>query len=424
MCEAGLEQTKVEPAQGIIGAQTGGLFVATSTGGRRRATAKPAKGINADSNRDLHLPSLEITGFRGIENLRIPELGRVTLLAGNNSVGKTTILDAVRLYAAQGHVAAFTSLLESREELLDTIDDDGDPATIMNWPSLFYGRTPRLGDKLAIGAVSEAKGANTLTIEPTIEEDQTGGPRGYRAPVRGAPGQSLLVKYGEDSSTLNPWELRSSRRYAGMRRNALMLASGGQLPGLNCSVLGPGLPDSYEIARYWDEVTLTGDEERIVSALRIIVGPDIERIAVVGEDSEPFVRARRRVMVKLKSQASRMPLRSLGDGAVRIFGAALALANSRDGFLLIDEAENGIHYSHHEDYWRMVIETAVANNTQVLATTHSFDCISGFARVANALPGDQGMLIRLDRGEDGNIGMATYTEDLLSVAEEMGIEVR
>ena len=50
----------------------------------------------------LHLPDLYIEGFRGIDKLSIPRLGRVTLLAGRNSVGKTTVLDAVRVYAARG----------------------------------------------------------------------------------------------------------------------------------------------------------------------------------------------------------------------------------------------------------------------------------------------------------------------------------
>lgn len=50
---------------------------------------------------DLFLPHLSIRGFRGITELVIPRLGRVTLLAGKNSVGKTTVLDAVRVYAAR-----------------------------------------------------------------------------------------------------------------------------------------------------------------------------------------------------------------------------------------------------------------------------------------------------------------------------------
>ena len=49
------------------------------------------------------LSDLQIRGFRGVGELTIPRLGRVTLFAGRNGVGKTTVLDAVRLYAARGH---------------------------------------------------------------------------------------------------------------------------------------------------------------------------------------------------------------------------------------------------------------------------------------------------------------------------------
>ena len=50
----------------------------------------------------LHLPDLLISNFRGIDRLSIGRLGRVTLLGGRNGVGKTTVLEAVRVYAARG----------------------------------------------------------------------------------------------------------------------------------------------------------------------------------------------------------------------------------------------------------------------------------------------------------------------------------
>ena len=68
-----------------------------------------------------------------------------------------------------------------------------------------------------------------------------------------------------------------------------------------------------------------------------------------------------------------MPLRTLGDGAMRCFAVALALAKSTNGFLLIDEAENGIHHSIQPKFWNMVLQTAQRNNVQVIATTHSWD---------------------------------------------------
>ena len=52
----------------------------------------------------LHLSDLSIGNFRGIDHLSIRGLGRVTLLAGRNGVGKTTVLEAVRVHAARGGV--------------------------------------------------------------------------------------------------------------------------------------------------------------------------------------------------------------------------------------------------------------------------------------------------------------------------------
>ena len=43
--------------------------------------------------------------------------------------------------------------------------------------------------------------------------------------------------------------------------------------------------------------------------------------------------------------AQPVPLRSFGDGLNRLFGIILSLVNARGGFLLIDEFENGLHYS-------------------------------------------------------------------------------
>ena len=63
------------------------------------------------SENDLHLPNLTIRRFRGIQDLLITGLGRVTLIAGKNGVGKTTVLDAVRTYAARGHYAVLASIL-------------------------------------------------------------------------------------------------------------------------------------------------------------------------------------------------------------------------------------------------------------------------------------------------------------------------
>ena len=82
---------------------------------------------------DLHLPGLSISGFRGIEQLSIGRLGRVTLLAGRNGVGKTTVLDAVRVHAARGRSRVLHELLERHEEFAAAIDEDHDPVVVPDY---------------------------------------------------------------------------------------------------------------------------------------------------------------------------------------------------------------------------------------------------------------------------------------------------
>ena len=91
--------------------------------------------------------------------------------------------------------------------------------------------------------------------------------------------------------------------------------------------------------------------------------------------------------------------------------------------LLIDETENGLHYSIQRAFWRMVLRTASNNNVQVIATTHSFDCIRGFAYAAKEFEDIEGRLVRLSR-RDGNLKAVDYTEHQLAVATKHDIEVR
>ena len=103
-------------------------------------------------------------------------------------------------------------------------------------------------------------------------------------------------------------------------------------------------------------------------------------------------------------------------------GIAAALVNCRNGILLIDEVENGIHHSIQPELWRMVFRAAEESNVQVVAATHSWDCIAGFATAAGETP-EVGTLIRLD-GVGDELHAVQYSEKDLEVAAQQVIEVR
>ncbi len=374
----------------------------------------------------LHLPDLTIRGFRGIEALSIGRLGRVTLLAGKNGVGKTTVLEAVRVFAARARYSVLSQLLRHREEFSPSADDDGRKVPLPDFAALFHGRNPA-DHPISIGP---GNGADQVTIRDIalVNEQISMFERMLPDAAVGGTGHALQATYGKTEKVLPLFRLGSSEdpTYNTVDPHATrfwqrMWSDGNGPSEIVCESLGPGLLGNRDITRFWVAVALTDHEGAAVRALQLVLGDNVHRVAVIGDDERP--RQHGRAIVRLRDQSQPVPLRSLGDGAVRLFGVALALANSRDGFLVIDEAENGIHHSVQRAFWRMVLETAHANNVQVLATTHSVDCVRGFAQATNQCDGIEGALARINR-RDGETWAVEYSEKDLRIAAEQGIEVR
>lgn len=376
----------------------------------------------------LHLPDLVIKGFRGIEDLTVSRLGRVNLISGRNGVGKTSLLDAVRVYAARGRYRVLSDILRTREEFNRVIDDDGDEILAPDLECLFYGRNVSPDSCISIGP---GHNGSKLSIRIVLLSEEYISQRGAlsREYLLDEDLRALNVEFQNATQEIPLNRLLQMGRLPRRRLSGFARSEDADLPSeILCETLGPGLLSNTDMARFWDRVALTDDESRAVDALNLIFTNKVERVAVVGDQGVQlslFNDGRRRAVVKIEMEERPVPLKSLGDGAVRLFSVALALANSRDGFLLIDEVENGIHYSLQYDFWKMVMKAAYENNVQVFATTHSWDCVRGFAWAALETEEVEGSLVRMYRHKtSGKVRAVEYSERDLKIAAEQGIEVR
>ena len=375
----------------------------------------------------LHLPDLSIKGLRGINTLSIANLGRVSLLAGKNGVGKTTVLEACRIYAAHGSHSVLAKLAKLHEEYTVFTDEAGDSLLVPNLAALFHGRAPLLDACIEIGPENApSKDHLQIKITPPSKEQATRLARLNLDNLASGNLWMLRTRFKDWEHAL-PWlflpfpneQSVTLERFKSWRE----IYQDEWLQEMEYISLGPDLMRNDEVAQLWDRVALTDDEVHAVKALQLVLGKTVERVAMLGDARSHYKTDGRRAVVKLRDQARPVPLKSLGEAAIRLFGAALALANSRNGFLFIDEVDNSIHYSVQRDFWRLVLKTAHENNVQVLATTHDADCIRGFAQAMTEFDETSGALVRLEK-ENEQIRAITYSKNELETSAKQSIEVR
>ena len=136
----------------------------------------------------------------------------------------------------------------------------------------------------------------------------------------------------------------------------------------------------------------------------------------------------RTALVKLSGVSRPVPLNSMGDGMLRVLQLSLKIFAAKGGFLLIDEFENGLHYSVQEKVWALLFEMAERHDIQIFATTHSWDCIESFTKVAVARTETDGVLFRLGRSvrssDQGRVIATVFDEAALQNITQQDVEVR
>lgn len=362
----------------------------------------------------LILNSLEINSFRAFEHLQIERLGRINLVVGKNNVGKTCLLEALHLYAHRASIpTSIWEVLGTRNEIRQPFVDIKDMLSALKY--LFYGRKDIRPDlePIRIGPINSPQEMLSIAVDwSTVQIGENGG-QNVR-PLQ--PGESYTVDNLVPRFTIQmggttlSYPIDPSVPQRILRLNA---------KEINCVFTTANGLNGRQITELWDGIALTNLEKDVLDVLRLIA-PGVERLSLV---STPISETgERHPIVKIAGIDEPLPLSSLGDGMQRIFGIALALVNARDGILLIDEFENGLHYSVQPDLWRLIFQVARRLNVQVFATTHSWDCLEGFQQ-ATREENKEGLLIRLEN-KKGKLVVTILDEQRLSIVTREQIEVR
>lgn len=379
------------------------------------------------------IKSVQITGYRGLRDLSMTDLGRVNLIVGKNNSGKTSVLEGLYLLATRADPSAIWRVLIRRGEQIADSPAPGRPYQIEVDPChLFYGHAIRPGTQATLRTESDAPD-RSLTFQ-VLESNREANPALFAQlqALQQLDGANVVSRYmisitGEPRPRVALIPL-SSR--GGLRQDVMQT-----LLNMSGNVMGNGGDDHHqfittdslsiqEVQSAFTEIALSPREGRILQALQFIE-PKVERIAASGgfHFVGPGWPVRGGLKVKMAEQDEPIPIGSLGEGTWRLMALAIALATAKDGLLLVDEIDTGLHYTVLKKMWAFVSEVAQAFNVQVFATTHSGDCVNSLAAVCHAdvKVGGHVTIQRLEAERDHSVA---YNEAEIVALARNHIEVR
>jgi hypothetical protein len=353
--------------------------------------------------------SIKISNFKVFENFKIEGLSEINVITGMNNVGKTNLLESVYLLIGCSNLALLLNINSSR----GLTSFAGDPAIIQEamvspfFLNLQTDHTITLEGELTDGSVVKS----IIKLEPEkyliVPPDKSSAVK-PSAPPPDITGQKLTLTFSHGSQ-----QVKTSLSFGqqGPRIEPIPPAPlfRGHFVSSHASL------NPLEEATLFSEREKIGEGQSIVESLKILE-PKLKRLAVLVSAGNSLIHAD----IGLQKM---VPLPLMGDGLRRMTKILLAIANSPNGVVLIDDIEFGIHHSNILKIWRSIVNAATRSKTQIFVTTHSYEWIRGAADIAKESLISNMSLYRLER-DNSQIKIISYDRESLGSAVEADLEVR
>lgn len=300
--------------------------------------------------------NIEITNFRGIDHLKIDDFSRVNVFVGQNSSGKSSVLECLLLMMGISNPDLPQNINSIRSRSFSSFADLG---------YLFHNYDLKVKPEIAAELFDATKRHLSLDLTYFFDEKSQGSLQNGQIPTSETKTflNTLKMLFDVESSqqkntyecslTVNQQGLISNKKLAEgyLEKNSVAFIS---------SDLAAGNPanDLVELAKRRLKDTVTEQLKHFDS--RITTLEILNNVAYVGLDGIDQLLA----------------VNMQGDGLRRYLNIVAASANPMNNILLIDEIENGLHYSAYKKLWEAIFALATTTNKQVFVTTHSKETLS------------------------------------------------
>jgi AAA15 family ATPase/GTPase len=307
---------------------------------------------------------ISIQNFRCFENTSISGFKTVNLITGKNNAGKTALLEALLLGGSPypETIASLKGYRHESEELDKILPERA-------WDYLFFNQDKSKAVTIQTNTKSINDQTNTLFIK--IDDSKSTELDNLTDTTRYAGFASTKVSNIQIESIINSKDKFKGRLIAnkeGILGNGFKPVSKDDIPFIPSTFIF----SQQQIADEYDKARLNYREKEVLSGFQII-DPSIYLVEYFGIGSP--------MLYLTRNNEKRLPLPLFGDAIKRVAAIILSIVNNNSNILLVDEIENGIHYTNQNDLWRILFRLAKKFHVQIFTTTHSLEMLTAFTKV-------------------------------------------
>ena len=306
--------------------------------------------------KNLTLDYFYVHNFRGLNHLKLEDFSNVNIFVGANNSGKTSILEALKIFSAPDDIGQVVRLALQRAQGSSEIkkknlinylmsifqkvqeDEDNVQSYRISLEGMVRKHIYHYDVDGTIGEVTDSSGLSKKTLGLAIGTSVDNGKVSYKS-------------FEIINDTENTFVSTQKHLYSALYLHSSVSYYRSCAALLSDYIVSEGKKEVLQILQTFDK--------------------NVDDISVVGED------------VYLHNLLSgSMPLFAYGSGMQKAVFLTIAIIYCKNGVILVDEIDNAIHVSAFEDVFRWFLNTCLKYNVQAFVTTHSIEALDVILRIA------------------------------------------
>ena len=351
--------------------------------------------------------NLEIKNFRGIDHLKIDDFSRVNVFLGQNGSGKSSVLEAILMISGMSNpgLPQNINMLRSRGTVGQYLD------VRYFFHNLVLTTPPEVSSEQNDGVKR-----HLILKMPFVFGEQTQ----VTTPIGQIQRSDAMVQLNQvemdfeitAENVVNQYKSTMTFNQQGLIKER-KIAEGYQ-EKLFASLIPASLAASNATSDL-AELVKRKLKQLVVNRL-VYFDNRITNVEVLADG----------VFVGIEGVPELLPISMHGDGMFRYLTIVAASANPISNIVLIDEIDNGLHYSVYKKLWEAIFALATTTNKQVFVTTHSKETLCHLNEMLEENPNYQQemRLYTIANTLKSGYQAYKYTYEGLSGACENDVELR